>query len=99
MLLYYKQVRYSIIIRIDYHNNNDNEQGGSWRVHACKLTSAGAPPLVTAGRSLVKLLECRVGGMDADKGRSSSGVIVTGESRCCLHTCVVEYTDNQYNFC
>ena len=70
-------------------------QGGSWRFHACKLTCSGAPPLVTAARSLVKMLECRVGGIDQDTHRASSGVVVTGESRCCLHTCVIEYTDNQ----
>ena len=70
-------------------------QGGSWRFHACKITCAGAPPLVVAGKGDVRLLECRIGGMDGDKGKASSGVLVTGESRCSLHTCVLEYTDSE----
>ena len=68
-------------------------KGGSWRLHACKVTCSGAPPLVVAGKGDVRLLECRIGGLDGEKGKSSSGVIVTGESRCLLHTCVLEYTD------
>ena len=70
-------------------------QGGSWRFHACKITCAGAPPMVVAGKADVRLLECRIGGMDGDKGKASSGVLVTGESRCSLHTCVLEYTDSE----
>ena len=50
--------------------------------------------MLLSGHSEVKALECRIGGRGGGDMRSSSGVIVTGESMCTLETCVVENTDD-----
>lgn len=67
---------------------------GSWRFHSCKITSDGSPPMLLSGRADVRALECRIGGRGAGSMRSSSGVIVTGDSKCALDTCVLENTDD-----
>lgn len=64
-------------------------------VHAVQVTCAGAPPVYSGGRADIRFLECRIGGIDGKMGRASSGVVVTGESRCLLHTCVLQHTDSE----
>ena len=63
--------------------------------HAVQVTCAGAPPVYSGGRADIRFLECRIGGIDGKMGRASSGVVVTGESRCLLHTCVLQHTDSE----